>query len=454
MVTQAATKQAKSIPYVREIPLIGSIPEVVHDRLGLFLRMARTGDVCGCHFGPYSIVLFNTAEYAHTILVELANDVYKGRLMHRGFQSAITGAEGVFISEGEFHHRQRKLMSPPFQPRHIASYADTMVHYADQLRHELRDGETLDINQKMTQVTMSIIGKILFDADIFTETDELGEALTTALASTVHRMTRLFAPPMNWPTPYNRRIRAAIFLVRERIQAMIDERRRSTDERNDFLSILLRTRYEDGSPMDDAQLMEECLTLFSAGHETTATALTWAWYLLSQHPAAYQKLQQEVDKVLQGRTPTYADLERLPYCSQVFKEALRLYPPAYSTLRETLHDTEIDGYLVPKGYMLLICFYTLHLKPEYFPEPEKFDPERFAPEREKQIPRYAYLPFGAGPRICLGNYFALMEGPLVLATLAQKVTFSLEPGQTIQPDVNNHVAMRPAGQVNMQVKVS
>jgi cytochrome P450 len=222
-------------------------------------------------------------------------------------------------------------------------------------------------------------------------------------------------------------------------------------ERNDFLSILLQARDEDGNPMSDDQLMAECLTLFGAGHETTATALGWAWYLLCQHPEIYQKVQQEVDTVLQGRTPTYEDLARLPYCLQVFKETLRLYPPAYATSRRALHDVEIDGYHLAKNQIALIAPYTLHRRPEYFPEPEKFDPERFTPEREKQLPRYAFVPFGAGPRICIGLYFSMMEGHLLLATLAQRVKFSLLPGQNITPDPLHHLTLRPASGVNVSV---
>jgi len=240
--------------------------------------------------------------------------------------------------------------------------------------------------------------------------------------------------------------------LRTRIQRFIDERRNSPVERNDFLSILLQARDEDGEPMSNEQVMAECLTLFGAGHETTATALSWTWYLLCQHPERYQKVQQEVDSVLQGHTPTYADLARLPYCLQVFKEALRLYPPAYAFSRRALRDVEIDGYQVPKGSVVLLAPYTLHRREEYFPEPEQFDPGRFTPEREKQLPRYAFMPFGAGPRICIGLYFAMMEGHLLLATIAQRASFSLVPGQTIEPDPVHHLALRPAGVVHVTVK--
>jgi cytochrome P450 len=203
--------------------------------------------------------------------------------------------------------------------------------------------------------------------------------------------------------------------------------------------------------MTEQQLIDECLTLFTAGHETTAAALAWTWYLLCTHPASYQKLQQEIDQELQGRQPTSTDLSRLPYCLQVFKETMRLYPPAPGILREALHDTVIDGYRVPKGATIMISPYTLHRRPDIFSDPEHFQPERFTAEREKLLPRSAYIPFSDGPRICIGNHFALMESQLLIATITQRYTFSLVPGQQIVPDVVHHLALRPGGQVKVTV---
>jgi len=199
-------------------------------------------------------------------------------------------------------------------------------------------------------------------------------------------------------------------------------------------------------------LRDEALTLFGAGHETTATVLTWAWYLLATHPDSYQKLLQEVDTVLQGRTPTYANLAHLPYSLQVFKEALRMYPPAYAMARVALHDLEIDGYPVRERQTVVIPMYAIHRRPDYYPNPEVFRPERFASENEKALPRYAYMPFGAGPRICIGNHFAMMEGHLLLATLAQRVSFELLPGQHIEPDPTKTITIRPKYGIKMVVR--
>ncbi len=440
----------KTLRYIRGYPLVGNIPDFVKDRLSFLLRMAHEGDACGMHFGPYTCILFNKPEHVHSILVEHAYDFDKGQGVHNIFRPVF--GNGIFSSEGDFHRHQRKLIAPSFQPRRIASYADIMGYYGELIQQTWTDGAVIDVNQEMTDLTMSIIGKALFDADVFTETDELGAAMTTALAHVAHGFSVLLPLPYSWPTPANRRTHKAVQVLHNHIRSFIDERRSNPTERNDFLSILLQAKDEDGQPMSDEQVMAECMILFAAGHETTATSLTWVWYLLCQHPEWYQKVQQEVDSVLQGRTPTYADLVHLPYCLQVFKEALRLYPPAYAMSRQALHDIEIDGYRVSKNWIAFLAPYTLHRREEFFLEPEQFDPERFSPEREKQLPRYAYLPFGAGPRICIGMYFALMEGQLLLATLAQRVSFSLVPGQTIEPDTAHHLTLRPAGAVHVRVK--
>ena len=439
----------KKVQYINSYPIVGNLPEYGKNRLGIFQRIADAGDVYGMHFGPFPAIMFNKPEHVHSILVEHAYDFDKGDALHNVFRPVI--GDGIFSSEGDLHRRQRKLMAPSFQPRHIASYAEIMGYYGEHIQQTWPDGSVVDINQKMTNLAMSIIGKTLFDADVFAETDELGAAMATTTEHVSHGLSSLLPPPYNWPSPRNRRTHKAMRVLCTALQGFIDERRKSSTERNDFLSILLQARDEDGNPMSDEQLMAECLTLFGAGHETTATALNWVWYLLCQHPESYEKVQQEVDSVLQGRTPTYEDLARLPYCLQVFKEALRLYPPAYATSRRALRAVEIDGYHIAKDQVVLIAPYTLHRRPEYFPEPEKFDPERFTPEREKQLPRYAFVPFGAGPRICIGLHFSMMEGHILLATLAQRVSFSLVPGQTITPDPVHHLTLRPSGEVNMLV---
>ncbi len=297
---------------------------------------------------------------------------------------------------------------------------------------------------------MSIIGKVLFDADVFTETDALGAAVSVAIEHIDYVFSHLIAVPLSWPLPRHRRTRQALSFLRARIQEMIDERRQGSVERDDFLSILLRTRDEDGCPMSDTQIRDEALTLFGAGHETTATALTWAWYLLATRPDIYAQVRHEVDSVLRGRSPEYGDLPHLPYTLQVLKEAMRLFPPAYVLSRVALHDVAMEPYPVRRHETVVMSPYTIHRRPDYFADPTRFDPERFTPENEAKLSRYAYMPFGAGPRVCIGSHFALMEGHLLLAAIAQRATFELVPGQRIVP--NPMVTLRPQGGIQMVVR--
>jgi len=326
-----------------------------------------------------------------------------------------------------------------------------MGQYAEQIQQTWPQEGVVDINHEMTKLTMTIIGKALFDADVFGETDELGAAMSQTLAYISRSMSRLFPPPYRWPLPDNRRTRRAVGVVRAYIRSVIARRRASAEVGSDFLSLLLQARDDDGRPMSDEQVLAESLTLFGAGHETTAAALTWCWYLLCQHPESYQRVQQEVDSVLGGRTPTAADLVHLPYCLQVLKETLRLYPPAYMTSRRALQTIEIDDSLVGKHQVVLLCPYTLHRREDSYPQPERFDPERFTPERERLLPRHAYLPFGAGPRICIGSHFAMLEGHLLLATLAQRVSFTLLREQPPAVDLLHQLTLRPVGALSVRV---
>lgn len=451
MVTQTATRPTRTIPGIAELPLVGSLWAFQRDRMGLFLRIAREcGDIGRLHFASFPAVLITSSELTQKFLVEHAYDFYKGEAMHRAFEPII--GHGLFISEGDFHRRQRKLMAPSFQPRHIVSYADAMVHYGELAQKDWQDGETIDIGREMTHITMSIVGKVLFDADVFTESDELGNAITVVLEQTNYTLSHLFPVPPNWPVPRNRRVKRALAVLDRRIHEMVVERQASATEKNDLLSVLLNAREEDGSTMSDKQVRDEALTLFAAGHETTATALTWVWYLLAAHPDVYQKVQQEVDTVLQGRAPTYTDLARLPYALQVLKEAMRLYPPAYAVSSVALHDVHLGDYLLRKDETVIVGIHAMHQRADYFPDPERFDPERFTPDNEKRLPRYAYIPFGAGPRICIGNHFAMMEGHLLLATLAQRVSFELVSGQQIEPDPSKTITTRPKYPMKMIVR--
>jgi cytochrome P450 len=438
-----------TIPTVPGLPLIGNLLDFRFNRLDLLLRMSRKcSDIGVFHLGPRTVIMLNTPELVHAVLVEHASDFEKTPNFRIHGRPLL--GNGLLTSENEFHKRQRRLVAPTFQHRRIASYADIMVNYSEQIQQGWADGETIDIAREMMRLTLWIVGKTLFDADVLGEAEELGKALKVAMQRFSSEIGGLVHIPYNWPTPGNWRIRKAVARLDATVYQMIEERRRSKEERGDLLSMLLSARDEDdGGFMTDKQVRDEAMTLFLAGHETTAVTLAWTWYLLTQHPEVYRRMRDEVDRVLGGRLPTFADLPQLPYTLQVLKESMRLYPPAYGFSRQAVRPVTIGNYHLAAGTLIAISPYAMHRRADYFPEPERFEPERFAPEAEQRLQRHAYIPFGGGPRICIGNSFALMEGHLVLATLAQRVSFELVPGQHIE--MEPMVTLRPKNGIKMKV---
>jgi cytochrome P450 len=357
----------------------------------------------------------------------------------------------VFLSEGEEHHRQRKLLAPHFQHSRVLHYSEIMTQFAARLQERWQDGATINIEDEMLCLTVWIISKILFDADVFGEERALGEVLTYAFHHFADAMTNPLHLPQSWPTPRNRRARQALERVNASIYRMIEERRRNAVDRGDLLSALLYPQDEEHpSALSDLQARNETLSLFVAGHETTATALTWCWYLLSQHPEIYARMRDEGDRVLAGRLPTGADVPNLPYTLQVFQETLRLYPPVYAFTRGATSAVQLGDYFIPAGTSVVISPYTLQRRSTFFPHPERFDPERFDPQREQEIARFSYLPFGAGSHMCLGTHLALLEGQLLLATLAQRLTFEFVGPGPIEPEPL--LTLRPKGKVRMRVR--
>ncbi|RMD97236.1 MAG: cytochrome P450 [Calditrichaeota bacterium] len=405
------------------------------DTLG-FLRQLyqQYGSLVCFKIGATRFYLANDPEYIREILVTR----HKNFIKSRGLQLAkkVLG-QGLLTSEGELHLRQRRMMQPAFHKQRIESYGQTMVDYAVDMSGRWQENQTVDMAQEMMRLTLSIAGMTLFSTDVASEADEIGQALTTAM-KLFERITLPFAEYLDrLPLPSNYRLRKARARLDQTIYRMIDQRRRSGKDRGDILSMLLNAQdvEGDGGRMSDVQVRDEAMTLFLAGHETTAIALTWTWYLLSQHPQAMAKLQQELDEVLSGRPPTVEDIPRLSYTRNVFAESMRLYPPAYLIGRRATGDFELGGYRIPAGSIILMSQFIMHRNPDYFPEPEKFNPDRWTAEAEARRPRFAYFPFGGGPRVCIGEAFAWMEGVLVLATLAQTWQPELVPGHP--------VAMRP-----------
>jgi cytochrome P450 len=440
-----------AVPVVPSNPLVGSLFDLRRDRIGFFIRVAeRFGDVARARVGLTTLTLFSSTSLAHEVLVDKAEDFEKG------FGLSVFGrpllGNGLLTSEGSFHRRQRKLLAPAFVHKRIAEYANVIADRSEVAARRWRDGEQIDLSTETMRMTLEIVGKTLFDAEVGSEAAEIGEALTTAMEQMIRSMNSLIPLPPSVPTPRNRIAKKAVARLDETIYRMIRERRAQGGvDKGDFLSMLLVAQDEDDkSVMNDTQVRDEAMTLFLAGHETTANALAWTFYLLAQHPDVRARLEREVDRALGGRTPTLADLPALPFALAVFKEAMRLYPPAYFVTRRAIRDVHVGGHRLAKGSLIGVNIVGMHHRPAYFPEPYRFDPDRFAPEREKEIPRGAYLPFGAGPRVCIGNHFAMMEGHLAVAALTQRVRLDLPTGwRRVEPE--GLVTQRPRGGIAMRV---
>jgi len=358
---------------------------------------------------------------------------------------------GLVSANGEEHKRQRRLTQPAFHTRRIDAYAGTMVDYTTAMLDEWADGQALDVAEAMSTLTMLIVARTLFGADRVAMKDtaeRIGAAIHVIQATADKEFQSALVLPEWLPTAMNRNRRAAREVLYETIDRLIAQRRAQSDaaDNGDLLSMLLLSRDEGGDRMSDDEVRDQLVTLFVAGHETTSNALTWTWYLLSQHPEAEARLHAEVDAALGGRPPALADLPRLPYTMQVIKEAMRLYPPAWVVnVRCAAADTTLGPYAVKKGDLLWLSPFVMHRRPAYFPDPERFDPDRWTAERERALPKFAYMPFGGGPRVCIGNGFALMEAHLIVAAVARRYRLRLSPGHPIalnaQITLSNHGGM-------------
>jgi cytochrome P450 len=388
------------------------------------------GDVVAFRLGPERTVLLSHPEHLHEVLVRQHRAFLKGR---RGDVSKQFLGQGLLNSEGALHQRQRHLLQPAFQRQRLAEYATVMTTYAARLRQAWQDGETLDIAPAMMRVTLVIAAKTLLDADVEDEATPIGQAITTILQGSP-RLTMPLAPLLRLvPLPSQRRLRRAQAYLDTLISRLIDERRTTGRETSDVLAMLVRARTEDGQPLSPRQIHDEALTLLLAGHETTALALSWTWYLLAHHPDVDAAMQEELQTVLGGRLPTAADLPQLPYTRMVLTEALRLYPPAWLMTRRAREAVTLGDYRFAPGTFFLLSPYLTQRDPRFFPDPEAFVPTRWATPPEAGPARSAYLPFGGGPRQCLGEGFAWMEGLLVLTTLAQTWRMQLAPGPPVEP---------------------
>lgn len=417
-------------PGPKRKPLWGLMWEFRREPLAFLHRVASFGDIAFFPFGPQDLYLVNHPDYIKEVLVNHPRNFIKSRALQRA--KSLLG-EGLLTAEGDAHKRQRRMAQPAFHRQRIAHYAQSMVQYADNLQASWLNGTTLDISQEMMRLTLSIVAKTLFDAELSTQANELGQAMGKFVEA-FKMLTLPFSEILEkLPLPSMRATNKARELLNQTIYRIIAERRAHPNDRGDLLSMLLMAVDEEGQGLSDLLVRDELMTLFIAGHETTATALTWTWCLLAQHPEVEAKFWQELTTVLAGRLPTAEDFPQLRYTEMIVAESMRLYPPAWIMGRKVVQELEIGGYTIPVDNVVLLSPYLMHHDERYFPEPFKFDPERWQPEARESRPKHAYFPFGGGPRQCIGEPFAWMEAVLLLATIGQKWQLRLAPGHQVVP---------------------
>ena len=429
------------------LPLVGNLFDIRRDRLGLHMRCVMNADITKLKLAWRRAWVIGASPLAHQVLVEDADAFVKAPGL-AAFGRPLLG-RGLLTADGDDHRRQRKLMAPAFAPKRMAGYADVMAGRAAIAADHLRPGATIDLSEEMMALTLDIVGRTLFDVDLAGEARAVADALTVAMEYIISSIT---APlPYSWPLPRNRKLRAAIARLDEIVLRIIADRRTRTADRGDVLSILLEAKDDDGSGLSDRELRDEIMTLMLAGHETTANLLAWTWAELARTPDVRERLEVELDTVLGERAPTYADLPRLPYTLAILEESLRLYPPAYVVAREAKRALTIGEAKIEPRDVVLVAIRAMQRRPDYWPDPDRFDPTRFLGDSAgARGRRVGYLPFGAGPRVCIGNHFALAEAQLILATWAQRFRFRLVRPGPIDPEPL--VTLRPLGGVHVVVE--
>lgn len=426
--------------------ILGVMPEFSRDTLGFIKRCRDFGDVVSMRFLYLrSYFLYHPRDIEYVVATNAKNFIKSRNQRSPLFQRLV--GNGLITSEGEVWKRQRRLAQPAFHRHRINAYAETMASFAQRMASTWKDGETRDIHRDMMRLTLEIVVKTLFNSDVSADADKVGQVLSRIVTPFAGQATLKWIIDNRLPTTAHRRFNQDAREIDAIVYRIIDERRRSGKDEGDLLSMLLEARDEDGSKLSDRQLRDEVMTIFLAGHETTALTLCWTWYLLAQNPEAEKKFHAELAEVLAGRLPTMEDLPRLQFTEMIAKESMRLYPPAYALGREAVEDCEIGGFCVPAGSQVFMFPWATQRDERFFPEAEKFYPERWTEEFAASLPKYAYFPFGGGPRACIGNYFAMMEIVLSLATIGQRFKFSLIPDHPVS--LMPAMSLRPANGINV-----
>ena len=418
----------------------GSIRQFRAGLLNFLLETAREyGPLASFRIGPKRVFLASGHDLIEQVLVTDAKHYIK-HFGARAFKPVL--GNGLVTSEGAFWHRQRKLVQPAFLKARVQSYVPAMVELTNQMLNAWTSGKRVQIDFEFEALTSKIALKTLFDLDDHGDRERFDGVLKLAFDLMNARLRRIIKLPLWVPTPANLRLQRAIAELDRTVQGFIASGRSRHHHGNDLLSRLLLAQHEDGRPMSDRQLRDEAMTLYLAGHETTALTLAWSWYLLSQHRRVEEKLVSEWQRVLRGVTPTAQHLQRLPYTAAVIAESMRLFPPVYVIGREATTELELGGYRVKPGYTVLMSQWVNHRDQNFFPDPEEFRPERWQDGLAKRLPKFAYYPFGGGQRICVGSTFALIEATIILAAVGQHYRFTVDPDAVI--DIKPQITLLPA----------
>ena len=444
-----AVLEHKLAPGVSGLALFRLMPEFKRNTLQTFVDLARRHGDLVCFRGLWTSFMLIDPEHIEYVLQTNSRNYRKGR--HYKEMKAATG-NGLFVSEGDVWLRQRRLTQPAFHHQRIASFAKIMTDACEAMLERWRPlaerSATVEVDAEMLRLTLGIVGKALFSRDLSDEADTMSQSFEIIRKHTTDRIMSVVKLPASFPTAQNRRFRQAIANAEQVVYDLIAERRRGAGNTDDLLSLLKAARDEEtGEGLSDEELRDQALTIIGAGYETTTQALAWTWYLLAKHPEVENRLHAEISDVLGGRTPTFEDLPNLKYTLMVFQEAMRLYPPIWMLTRAAIETDEIGGYRVPANSEILLLPYITHRQPKYWENAEEFFPEHFLPEKVAARPRFAYFPFGAGARQCIGNNFALMEAQLIIATVAQKYRLRLADERTIEPEAS--VTLRPSRSLKM-----
>jgi cytochrome P450 len=447
-----------SVPPFTLVDVPGAVPLLGH--LGAFKKQPlqmlsawwrRHGDALRFRLGPKTIHLFSHPHLAEDILVQQADRFVKVYDPQRPTGLALVLGNGLVTSSGEVWKRHRRIIQPIFHRARMSAMAERMVQVGKQRIAGWADqeGQTIDIAAEMMQLALEVISQTMFTTSMAQHIDRISHALRVSIKYAFDSFHNPLQLPLWVPTARNREFRAATQFMDQLIFGLLAERRRTGATHGDLLDLLLHARDEEtGAGLSDQELRDEALTIFAAGHETTANALAWTWYLLATHPEAKARFHEEIDRVLQGRMPSADDLQHLPYTRAIFDESLRLYPPAPAVQRKALTSTTVGGLPLPAGALVLIGTYNLHRHPAFWPNPEQFMPERWLAD-ERPAARYAYLPFGAGPRACVGIHFASVEGPLLLALIGRRFNLHLAQ-ERVEPQLM--VTLRPKGGIKMMLQ--